>query len=280
MDMSSIFSPAAAWAPEYPILLIAALLISALGFFRTVFFVSIGYGFSIAIQAILLIFLHRGHLGPAVFIQLTLLSVYGLRLGSYLSYREGKSAYKTQAEDVADRGSVISTGRKFAIWIGVAILYVMMVSPALYRVRAVIDGRPTIQGLAWAGVAVMCLGLGLEALSDLQKSRYKTANPDRYCDTGLYRMVRCPNYLGEILFWTGSLVAGAASLKGVIPWIIALIAWLCITLIMLGSTKRLESKQDERYGHREDFREYASTTPVLFPLIPLYSLKNLKVYLE
>ncbi len=278
--MNYLLSPTGAWPPEYLVLFAAALLISALGFIRTVYFVSIGYGFSIAAQALLLLILHRAGIKPAVFVQLILLICYGLRLGGYLSFRECKSAYRREADDVANRGTKISFGRKSTIWIGVAILYVMMVSPALYRVRVEIDGRSTLQGLAWAGAAVMLLGFTLEALADIQKSRYKTANPDRYCDIGLYRMVRCPNYLGEILFWTGSLLAGAASLSGVFPWIIGISAWACITLIMLGSTKRLEAKQEEQYGEREDFQEYSATTPILFPLIHVYSLKNLRVYLE
>ncbi len=278
--MNLLLSPGGAWPPEYLVLFAAALLISALGFIKTVYFVSVGYGFSIAAQALLLLILHRAGIRPAALVQLILLICYGLRLGGYLSFREGKSAYRREADDVANRGAKNSFGRKITMWIGVAILYVMMVSPALYRVRAEIDGRSTLQGLAWAGAALMLLGLTLEALADIQKSRYKTANPDQYCDTGLYRMVRCPNYLGEILFWTGSLLAGAASLSGVFPWIIGISAWVCITLIMLGSTKRLEVKQEGRYGDRDDFQEYATTTPVLFPLIPVYSLKSLKVYLE
>jgi len=42
-----------------------------------------------------------------------------------------------------------------------------------------------------------------------QKSAFKARQPDRFCDVGLYRFVRCPNHLGEMLFWTGGFVAQA-----------------------------------------------------------------------
>jgi len=51
-------------------------------------------------------------------------------------------------------------------------------------------------------------------------------------------------------------------------------------LIMMGSTKRLEGKQEERYGDREDYQRFIKKVPVLFPLLPIYSLKSVRVYLE
>jgi len=48
---------------------------------------------------------------------------------------------------------------------------------------------------------------------------------------------------------------------------------------MLGSAKRLEEKQIARYGTQEAYQDYASSVPVLIPLVPLYSLKGLRVYL-
>ena len=59
----------------------------------------------------------------------------------------------------------------------------------------------------------------------------------------------------------------------------AFLGYVCIFLIMLGSTRRLEMKQDERYGTNSEYQTYTRTVPVLFPLLPIYSLRNLKVYL-
>ena len=48
---------------------------------------------------------------------------------------------------------------------------------------------------------------------------------------------------------------------------------------MIGSTKRLERKQDERYGSDPEYQRYVQTVPVLIPLVPLYSLKRWRIAL-
>ena len=126
----------------------------------------------------------------------------------------------------------------------------------------------------------MATGLALEAVADGQKNAAKQACPSCFTNVGLYRWVRCPNYLGEITFWTGSFIAGAGFLTSGLRVGLALVGWACIVLIMMGSTKRLERTQDARYGEQPAYQEYVSTVPVLFPWVPIYSLKRVKVYLE
>ena len=60
---------------------------------------------------------------------------------------------------------------------------------------------------------------------------------------------------------------------------VSAIGLVSIQLIMVGSTRRLELKQDARYGDREDYRTYVHTVPVLFPFVHVFSLKNAKLYL-
>jgi hypothetical protein len=49
---------------------------------------------------------------------------------------------------------------------------------------------------------------------------------------------------------------------------------------MMGSAKRLEKKQSQNYGKNPDFQKYERSVPILFPWIRVYSLQNIKVYLE
>lgn len=254
-----------------------AVAVSATGFIRLVYFVSIGYAFSIAGAAISALILHAAGVTPLTLAHGVLLIVYGLRLGTYLVLRERKTAYAREAEDVKEMAHGVGMPKKILIWLGVSVLYVMMFSPLHF---SLLLGRVAGAVLSVIGVAVMAIGLGLEAVADFQKSRFKGTHPKDYCSTGLYTIVRCPNYLGEIIFWTGNLVAGAWALKTWWSWLMVVIGYVCIVLIMMGSTKRLEQKQDERYGERDDYKSFVRTVPVLFPFIPLYSLKNIRVYLE
>ena len=84
------------------------------------------------------------------------------------------------------------------------------------------------------------VSLVLEAVSDKQKSDFKAEFPKQYCGVGLYRWVRCPNYLGEITFWVGNWVIGIMIYDTPLKWIASLAGMVCIVLIMMGSTKRLE----------------------------------------
>ena len=129
------------------------------------------------------------------------------------------------------------------------------------------------------GLVVMVLGLGIEALADWQKSAFKARNPDRFCDAGLFRIVRSPNYFGEMVFWLGGFVATLGHFHAPLDWVLGLIGLVCIELIMLGSARRLELKQAERYGRDPAYAAYAARVPVIIPLLPIHSLRNLKVYL-
>ena len=167
------------------------------------------------------------------------------------------------------------------MWVGVSLLYVAMVSPAVFNLDAQATEGAAFQSI-WlpVGLVIMAGGLLLESLADRQKSAYKQRHPDRFCDTGLYAWVRCPNYLGEITFWIGVWLSGLTAYTGLWQWLIALIGVLCIVLIMVGSTKRLERKQAERYGDMPEFPRYVQTVPVLIPFVPVYTLQNVRVYLE
>lgn len=88
--------------------------------------------------------------------------------------------------------------------------------------------------------------------------------------------MRCPNYLGEILFWTGLTVSSLDTLSGAGQWATVLIAWVCIVFIMFNGAQRLEKRQMARYGSNAEYKAYADATPILLPLVPLYHLNRQK----
>lgn len=263
---------------HWPSLLVAyglCLAISALGFLRVDWFISIGYGASIAALALVFSIINRTALEPWVLAQQLLLFAYGVRLAGFLVMRERSPSFARELAASKERSVNIVGGAKFAIWVSVSLLYVGMYAPGLLTLTS---GAGASLWLI-AGVVVMVSGLGLEAAADAQKSRLKAAQPSRFASSGLFAMVRSPNYLGEMLFWLGAFISGIAAYGSVSAWILAGAGLVCIELVMLGSARRLEQKQLERYGTDAAYQAYASRVPILFPLLPLYSLKNLKVYL-
>ena len=73
-------------------LLGAALLISAIGFKNYVWFISLGYGFSIAGLGFLMLYLFKDSLSCGTILLCLLFVAYGFRLGGYLLFREVKSS--------------------------------------------------------------------------------------------------------------------------------------------------------------------------------------------
>ena len=190
---------------------VAAMAISAIGFKNYVWFISLGYGFSIAGEGILMLALFGKTLSVGTVICSALFIIYGCRLGGFLLSREiGNNSYKKNMKGEIKDGKTIPFGVKVAIWITCALLYVTQVSGVFYRLQNLSSDNAFV----YIGAAVMAFGLILETAADIQKNNAKKVNPRRFVDTGLYKIVRCPNYLGEMIFWTGALLSGIGSVVG------------------------------------------------------------------
>lgn len=251
------------------ILYIVSLVLCAVGFCKFVYFLSIGYGFAIAGCSIAIAIIFGKQLQLINILQILLFIIYGARLSGFLLVREIKNAaYRKTLSEATGNDKKMPIFVLICIWICVALLYVAQVSPVLYRLY---NGCTDII-VPLIGVVFSICGLILETLADQQKSAQKAANPHMVATQGLYRIVRCPNYLGEIIFWLGVFVASFTALKGTGQWILAIAAFICIVFIMINGAQRLEKRQKGRYGNTPEYVKYADSTPILFPFIPLYHL--------
>ena len=251
----------------------------AVGFYKFVYFLSIGYGFAVAGGgiAVLVMYLINPTNTPLwiVLVETALFIAYGARLSGFLLIRELKNA-SFRKTDVAKDTLAKNNEKKMpvfvlaAIWITVAVLYTMQVSPMLFRV--VNNSSDVIVPVI--GFAISIFGLVLETIADNQKSEQKKARPDMVATQGLYKIVRCPNYLGEITFWTGVFISGITAYKTFGQWLVAILAYVCIVYIMFNGAQRLEKRQMARYGDNEEYNEYANKTPIIIPLLPIYHLNK------
>ena len=115
----------------------------------------------------------------------------------------------------------------------------------------------------------------METVADAQKHKFKQQHPKRFCNVGLYKLVRFPNYLGEILVWTGNFIIGTPFYSNWIQWLISISGLIAIIFIMMGSAMRLEEKQEKAYKEDPKYRIFSQNVPVLFPWLPIYTLRNL-----
>ncbi len=264
-----------AWTIAFPqsllIIAIVCAALSSVGFYKFVYFLSIGYGFAIAGSGIALLALYSSVMRIPMILLCVLLIAYGIRLSGYLLVREIKSAtYRKTLSEAAGSEKPMPIFVKAVIWIACFLMYTCQVSPVLYRLEANSEGDV----IPVVSVIIMTFALIIETLADHQKTEAKKVNSNRFCDTGLYKIVRCPNYLGEVLFWTGVLISGFGVLQGAVQWVIAIFGYILLVYVMFSGAKRLEGRQNKNYGTDPEYQAYVKKTPILLPLMPLYSLQK------
>ena len=257
------------------ILLAVCAVLCAVGFYKFVYFLSIGYGFAVAGGGIAVLIMALVNQTDApiwlLAIEAALFLAYGIRLSGFLLVREIKNAaYRKTLKEATGDEKKMPFFVLFTIWVCVAVLYTAQVSPMLFRYS---NGATDII-VPIVGFAISILGLVLETVADNQKSAQKKERPEMVATKGLYKMCRCPNYLGEIIFWTGVFVSGITTYAGAGQWITAVIAYICIVFIMFNGAQRLEKRQMARYGDNEEYNAYANKTPIIIPLLPIYHLNK------
>ena len=244
-----------------------------MGFHEFVWFMSVGYGFAVmCIGLFHLIFGFAARsLTPATTIMALLFAIYGYRLGGYLLKRELTNAAYRKTLEATGSTKRMPIPVSLFMWIFCTWLYVAETSAVTYRIMNQVNDNL----FAWLGIVIMIAAIIGEATADRQKSAAKKINPKRFCDTGLYRYVRCPNYCSEILFWFGVTVSGIGAVQGR-QWILVLIAFVLITYVMYNSAQRLELRHEKTYGLDPEYQEYSDTVPLLFPFTRQYH--SMKVY--
>lgn len=253
---------------------VISLVVCLVGFYKYVYFLSIGYGFAVSGIGIgMAVMMITGALPASLpmFIFCALYIIYGIRLSGFLLVREIKNvSYRKTLKEATGEESAMPVFVKLAIWIFTSILYVAQTSPVFFRAYNEKDTTAFI----WVGIVISAFGICLEALADQQKSAQKKENPSKVATQGLYQIVRCPNYFGEILFWTGVFVSSFDALNSAGQWVMAIIGYICIVFIMFNGAQRLEKRQMARYGNDKEYNDYANKTPIIIPFLPIYHLNK------
>lgn len=113
------------------------------------------------------------------------------------------------------------------------------------------------------GLLVGSVGICLEWIADRQLAAHKASadrKPGELLITGLWGVIRYPNYLGEMLFWWGVGLCGLGA-GGNSAWMLA--GAIAMVAMFTGATIRMKDQHmAERYP---DFVEHAKRVPALWP---------------
>ena len=236
--------------------LVATVIVLPLTMVKFLYCISVGYGGAIFAMSLALIAnFGVSFSSPPGWIALGGL-LYGLRLAAFLGWRE-ISVPKMRDQFTKEQTTFL---KKLSLALALGFLYACMLCPALYALRGNNGGGV----VAWAGVAMTYIGLLLEAAADQHKSQIKRQHKIAYGDKrfvgptrGLYAICRHPNYLGEILFWTGIWLGGLPYFGWhFVAWVCGTLGLTSIVFIMVGSSRRLDEKQEIAYGGQPSFEEW------------------------
>ena len=119
------------------------------------------------------------------------------------------------------------------------------------------------------GLSIWILGFGIEAIADNQKTVFNTEpnNQGKWIDSGLWSYSRHPNYLGEILLWTGIAFFGISCFTGLerVAWISPIFIYLLLTKV--SGIPILDKRALEKWGDDPEYQKYRDNTPALIPLL-------------
>ena len=111
--------------------------------------------------------------------------------------------------------------------------------------------------LTWIGFAICVLAATLQLVADTQIHRFREQHPGQYCDVGVWKHGRHPNYLGEISMWWGVWTM-CASIYGLDWLILAPIAMTALFLFI--SIPMMERRQLQ---NKPGYAEYRKKTRML-----------------
>lgn len=111
--------------------------------------------------------------------------------------------------------------------------------------------------LTWLGFIICLSSATIQLIADKQIHDFRAAHPGQYCNVGLWKHGRHPNYFGEIQFWWGIWIM-YASLNG-FNWFVC--CPIAMTALFLGISIPLMEKR--QLHNKPGYAEYRKRTRML-----------------
>jgi steroid 5-alpha reductase family enzyme len=199
--------------------------------------------------------------GQRAFLLAGLVTVWALRLGTFLFRRVRAQGKDRRFDEIKQSGP-----RFFIAWTLQGLWVFLTLSAALAAIAG--SEPPPLGWLDLAGVSLWAVGFGIEIIADRQKSAFRKKDAEGFIQSGLWAWSRHPNYFGEILLWWGVALVAASALSGW-QWV-TLISPIFVTVLLtkVSGIPLLEERAEDRWGDQPEYQSYRDSTPVLIPRPP------------
>ncbi|XP_068660023.1 uncharacterized protein [Aristolochia californica] len=194
--------------------------------------------------------------------------IWGLRVGLFLMMRILKWGVDHRFDEMRN-----NLGKLTVLWFFQAV-WVWTVSFPVTIVNAT-DRNPSLKTEDVIGWLLWAVCFTVEAMADQQKLSFENnpGNSKKWCNIGVWKLSRHPNYFGEIFLWWGIFVASVPVLEGA-EWLVILgPIFLTLLLLFVSGIPFLEESSDKRFGSLTEYVHYKKTTSPLIPLPPIVYTK-------
>lgn len=186
--------------------------------------------------------------------------LYGVRLFWFSWVRQHGESYAPRMANVIQADEAMPKPVKVALWVNCSLLLT-------YHLMAVYFAadRTSLTAGVVIGALTMVIGTVIEGVADWQKQRVKNATPGQPVLHGLFRHVRHPNYLGEIMLQVGLIVAGLSVVGSVGDTLAVVIAPGYIIALMITESRRVDGIQQTTYWDHPEYPAWRARTGSLLP---------------
>lgn len=196
------------------------------------------------------------------------ITVWGLRLSLRLLKRNyGKPEdfrYVQWREEWGDKVVIIAFFRVFMVQ-GIINFVVGSASYTIIKYNE-FSFNSNHKYFVYTAFAIALIGLFFEVVGDQQLIQHIKKKSGKLLQSGLWSVTRHPNYLGEILIWTGLYATGITLLftKSVNPiyYMLLLISPVLMSTVLIKVSTPLLEKNMEKY---DEWKEYTKKVPMIFP---------------
>ena len=190
-----------------------------------------------------------------------LVVIWALRLSSFLYLR----IHRTGKDGRFDR--LKTSPIRFLVPWTIQGLWVFLTMIVVIVINSQASSAPELGSWDAIGLLIWLLGFSIEVIADNQKSAFNanSENQGKWIDSGLWSYSRHPNYLGEIMLWTGIACFGISCFSGMerLAWISPIFIYLLLTKI--SGVPILDRRGLEKWGDQPEYHKYREETPTLLP---------------
>ena len=192
-----------------------------------------------------------------------LVAIWAIRLSGFLFLRIHRAGKDGRFDELK------TSAARFVIPWSLQALWVFLTLGVVVVINCQEGASPDLGIWDGIGLALWVLGFSIEVKADSQKTAFNSDpdNEGKWIAEGLWARSRHPNYLGEILLWTGVAFFGVSCFEGLemVAWVSPVFVYLLLTRI--SGITLLDERGLAKWGDDPDYQRYRSETPALIPRI-------------